>query len=325
MRARVIGGLPADLVGSLTGLTQGRFPVARQGDLRRRSSTQASAASAQGRQRRARRSSPTRTAAGSRSSPTRGAPVIAVNDGRIVRDRPQPSASATSSSCRTSTATRTRTRTWARSPTRYPAPKPQRARPRRRSRSELALPDARRRSRPRRPPTTDAARRAKRADAPKLAAQGRAATRKAAAAPRRAGQGAPVRPPRRARTRRPPAAPSRSSSAPAGSTARDFAGYFRRVFGLDRKDVVSSSALQAGRARHRRHDPRPHRQAATPSARRTCCFEIRPAGRGAPRIDPKPILDGWKLLESTAIYRANGQEPVLRRRRRATRRSARSC
>jgi murein DD-endopeptidase MepM/ murein hydrolase activator NlpD len=36
-------------------------------------------------------------------------------------------------------------------------------------------------------------------------------------------------------------------------------------------------------------------------------FEIRPAGRGAPRIDPKPILDGWKLLESTAIYRASGR------------------
>ncbi|MFI5027364.1 MAG: lytic murein transglycosylase [Solirubrobacterales bacterium] len=33
-------------------------------------------------------------------------------------------------------------------------------------------------------------------------------------------------------------------------------------------------------------------------------FSIRPAGRGAPRIDPKPILDGWKLLEATAIYRA---------------------
>src|SRR5204863_8012580 len=27
MRARLIGGLPADLVGSLTGLTQGHFPV----------------------------------------------------------------------------------------------------------------------------------------------------------------------------------------------------------------------------------------------------------------------------------------------------------
>ena len=36
-------------------------------------------------------------------------------------------------------------------------------------------------------------------------------------------------------------------------------------------------------------------------------FSIRPAGRGAPKIDPKPILDGWKLLEATAIYRASGR------------------
>jgi len=36
-------------------------------------------------------------------------------------------------------------------------------------------------------------------------------------------------------------------------------------------------------------------------------FSIRPAGKGAPRIDPKPILDGWKLLEATAIYRAKGK------------------
>jgi hypothetical protein len=38
-------------------------------------------------------------------------------------------------------------------------------------------------------------------------------------------------------------------------------------------------------------------------------FAIRPAGRGAPNIDPKPILDGWKLLETTAIYRANDKNP----------------
>ena len=38
-------------------------------------------------------------------------------------------------------------------------------------------------------------------------------------------------------------------------------------------------------------------------------FAIRPAGRGAPKIDPKPILDGWKLLEATAIYRAAGKDP----------------
>jgi murein DD-endopeptidase MepM/ murein hydrolase activator NlpD len=40
-------------------------------------------------------------------------------------------------------------------------------------------------------------------------------------------------------------------------------------------------------------------------------FEIRPAGRGAPRIDPKPILDGWKLLESTAAHRARGSNPFF--------------
>ena len=42
-------------------------------------------------------------------------------------------------------------------------------------------------------------------------------------------------------------------------------------------------------------------------------FSIRPAGRGAPRIDPKPILDGWKLLEATAIYRAAGRNPFVSR------------
>ncbi len=39
-------------------------------------------------------------------------------------------------------------------------------------------------------------------------------------------------------------------------------------------------------------------------------FSIRPAGRGAPQIDPKPILDGWKLLEATALYRTTGRNPL---------------
>ncbi len=38
-------------------------------------------------------------------------------------------------------------------------------------------------------------------------------------------------------------------------------------------------------------------------------FAISPAGAGSAEIDPKPILDGWKLLEATAIYRANGKSP----------------
>ena len=39
-------------------------------------------------------------------------------------------------------------------------------------------------------------------------------------------------------------------------------------------------------------------------------FGIRPAGKGAPKIDPKPILDGWKLLEATAVYRASGRNAL---------------
>jgi hypothetical protein len=40
-------------------------------------------------------------------------------------------------------------------------------------------------------------------------------------------------------------------------------------------------------------------------------FQIRPAGAGAPLIDPKPILDGWVALENTSIYRAGGANPYL--------------
>jgi hypothetical protein len=42
-------------------------------------------------------------------------------------------------------------------------------------------------------------------------------------------------------------------------------------------------------------------------------FTIRPAGSGAPYIDPKPILDGWRLLETTGVYRAPGTDPFLGR------------
>jgi Transglycosylase SLT domain/Peptidase family M23 len=40
-------------------------------------------------------------------------------------------------------------------------------------------------------------------------------------------------------------------------------------------------------------------------------FQIRPAGPGAPLIDPKPILDGWVALEETSIFHAKGENPFL--------------
>ncbi len=40
-------------------------------------------------------------------------------------------------------------------------------------------------------------------------------------------------------------------------------------------------------------------------------FQIKPAGIGAPPIDPKPILDGWVALENTSIFRAKGENPFI--------------
>ena len=85
MRARVIGGLPADLVGSLTGLTQGRFPVA----------AKATYAGALPESERTKAFEPGKNIAhviesdGTRRSirifSRKGAPVIAVQDGRVSR------------------------------------------------------------------------------------------------------------------------------------------------------------------------------------------------------------------------------------------------
>ena len=86
-----------------------------------------------------------------------------------------------------------------------------------------------------------------------------------------------------------------------------FKSYFTGIYGLKRSDVVlkklkpGSKVIAGtilGRIGRTEQKMAPH-----------MLFEVRPAGRGAPRIDPKPILDGWKLLESTAIYRAAGKNP----------------
>jgi hypothetical protein len=87
-----------------------------------------------------------------------------------------------------------------------------------------------------------------------------------------------------------------------------YKAYFSRPFGIASKDVrlrrlkVGSRVIGGtilGRIGQTVPGKASHLQ-----------FEIRPAGRGAPRIDPKPILDGWKLLEATAIYRASGKNAL---------------
>jgi len=85
--------------------------------------------------------------------------------------------------------------------------------------------------------------------------------------------------------------------------------YFSRPFRLDPSKVTLRPLKKGSRVIGGTIIGRvgPARAGRAPNLR----FSIRPAGRGAPLIDPKPILDGWKLLEATAIYRANGKN-VLR-------------
>ena len=60
---------------------------------------------------------------------------------------------------------------------------------------------------------------------------------------------------------------------------------------------------------YRRDGAGPDRRRRPRASTPTSTSRSGPAGKGAPRIDPKPILDGWKLLEATAIYRAKGKSP----------------
>jgi murein DD-endopeptidase MepM/ murein hydrolase activator NlpD len=93
------------------------------------------------------------------------------------------------------------------------------------------------------------------------------------------------------------------------SGGSSYQAQFTKVLGLDSKDVTIKklkvgSKVVAGTVLGRLGKTQKH-------VASHLLFEIRPAGKGAPRIDPKPILDGWKLLESTAIYRAAGKNPFF--------------
>ena len=84
-----------------------------------------------------------------------------------------------------------------------------------------------------------------------------------------------------------------------------FDAYFSRPFGLDPSKVRLHRLRKGAHVIGGTVLGRVGRPDSGGAARLD--FSIRPAGRGAPLIDPKPILDGWKLLEATAIYRASGR------------------
>jgi hypothetical protein len=223
--------------------------------------------------------------------------VVAVNDGRIVRvgRNRRLGRFVTLEDVYGNTYTYARLKTVVAS---YPTPKPREV-DEEAVRRELALPA--RDAAPRRPASVT--------------------TRSESRSRRAAGTRKPVETRRAARPQAPPAKqrlfanPERPNAAAAGGDqqallqSEDYGAYLDRVFGLDPSQVEMkplergarvTAGTVLGRIGRVAKGTAPHMK-----------FQIRPAGRGAPRIDPKPILDGWKLLESTAIYRAAGRNPFV--------------
>jgi murein DD-endopeptidase MepM/ murein hydrolase activator NlpD len=298
LRARLIGGLPADLVGSLTGLTQGHFPVAAKA---RYTDDAVKAARVKG----TNAAVPVDSNAQRTGIDVFAAPrsrVVAVQDGRIVK---------IGNSARLGHFIQLQdvygnTYTYANLKSvsaLYPVPKPVTV-SRSQVRRELKLP------KPDPRPTAPAS--AGRQPAPAAPAVRRVAAHavhtQAVAAPRLGKERLFANPARPAAFRHGGETQLLDAGAgiPAGYTT--FRNYFTQVFGLQRKDVVLKrlkvgSKVIAGTVLG-------HIGRLAPGVAPHMHFEIRPAGKGAPLIDPKPILDGWKLLEATAIYRAAAMNPI---------------
>ena len=275
MRAQVIGGLPGDLVGSLTGLTQGRFPVYAK-------STYAGQLTKKGNKVKEGNAAMVVESDSARRGikiySRADAPVIAVNDGRVLKigKSKRLGRFVTLQDVYGNTYTYAHLGEVSRT---YPAPKPRSARRRKQERT----------------PTRDAQRVEAEAPADEKVVEPAA---EAAPLPLKERLFAhPTRPEARAAggdVQLAAAGEEATQGAPLGFDARDF-----RPKALKKGSRVLGGTI-LGRLGEKTEKSAPYLK-----------FEIRPAGRGAPRIDPKPILDGWKLLESTAIYRAKGKNPLF--------------
>jgi murein DD-endopeptidase MepM/ murein hydrolase activator NlpD len=312
MRARLIGGLPSNFVGSLTGLTQGHFPVAAKAtyadDLTKNDAKKLAKRSRK-KGNRALVVQGSKHRRGIKIFSRRGAPVVAVNDGKIVRvgHTKRLGRFVQFQDVYGNTYTYARLAKVAKT---YPAPR-NRTTTRKAVARELSLPakDAKPTA-PASATTVRASQRAKPAahkPAPRKRVARKAAHRSAPhlAATKQRLFAHPDRP-RAGRAGGEQQLFQRTGKIDGGSS---FKAYFTKVFGLKRKDVTIKklrpgsrivAGTMLGRIGQTSSTQAPH-----------MLFEIRPAGRGAPRIDPKPILDGWKLLESTAIYRAAGKNPFF--------------
>jgi murein DD-endopeptidase MepM/ murein hydrolase activator NlpD len=297
MRARFIGGMPADLVGSLSGLTQARFPVHAEAryadDISERAATRRVA--------RGRNAALPVEANTSRRGiniyAKAGSPVIAVQDGRITKvgNNDRLGNFVVLRDVYGNSYTYAGLKKIAKQ---VPVPKPK-TQSKASIAKELALP---RDAKPAAPASAgkNVGKAAKVKAAKKVVATAPSVTHGRAVAKERLFAN-PTRP-------KALSAGGKRQLLESESTLADgvsFKNYFSGVYGLKRDDVVLKRLVPGRRVIAGTILGRIGRTSTVLAPH--VLFEIRPAGRGAPRIDPQPILDGWKVLEATAIYRAQGK------------------
>src|SRR5436190_775704 len=310
LRARLLAGYPPDFVGSLTGLTQGRFPVAAHA--RYADDVQEAEAAARAKKDKAATRLVTDSAGrtGIDIFSAAGSPVVAVNDGKVKKIGTsstkgrylvlqdvygnQYTYSHLGSVAKAYPVPKENvkpTKTDAQAvKANAPSPEPAPSAPASAGRQPIQRPNS---------PASKKARDVKR---PAAATKSSAPTPDIAVRPRLF------------------AHPSRPASSSAGGLEQMFnsqlaqsdgfstySDVFAPTLGLNAKNATlkrlkQGSPVVAGTMLGR--------VGKTDSKAPHLYFEIQPAGKGSPKIDPKPILDGWKLLESTAIYRVSGKNAL---------------
>jgi soluble lytic murein transglycosylase-like protein len=294
LRAKLLGGTPSGLLGAITGLTQARFPV------------HAKAHFADG--------FPTVPASGStvaKSLPgttiysQAGAPVIAVQDGEVVQigRSPQLGSFVSLRDAYGNTYTYANLGSVAKL---YPVLKPHEGQP--------GAANSHKPVEPAEPRPTGPASAGTQAGAQPPAGEGTATSALSLGSASALEAPAPGSP---SRASSPAATPSPATSEPAASepagTTPAESSSTPRVFRDGPNDVYLHD-LHAG-ARVIAGTVLGHvgggDAAGGEGAEPHMLFQIRPAGVGAPQIDPKPILDGWVQLENTSVFRAKGHNPFL--------------
>ena len=311
LRARLIAGYPPDFVGSLTGLTEGRFPVAARAKYADDAAEQATKERVKAGQNAARviASSPTRR--GIDIFSREGAPVIATNDG-VVRKIGYSKKAGRYLVLQDVYGNQYTYSQLGSVQRMYPVPKAD-AKPDTTRAAQAIAANSAKDPKPTLPASAGSH---SQADVAPASAN---APKKQRVAAKTASRPAPAQPTVTYKARL-FAHPQRPAARSAGGLDQVFDGqtggsryttydnFFAGKVGLNSSNstlqplrkgskVIAGTVL--GRVGKTDVKKAPH-----------LYFEIRPAGKGAPKIDPKPILDGWKLLESTAVYRANGKNAL---------------